>query len=107
MLEEFAKADIVLMPATAEYKSPNRTVEAIRQGCFVVSERDLGIPEIYVGNILEGIKWTQTQNVNQRISKAQKFVMDEFSPKTLIDKWKTLTKQRTTLDAETRNGTDG
>jgi uncharacterized Rossmann fold enzyme len=107
MLEEFAKADIVLMPATAEYKSPNRAVEAIRQGCFVVSERDLGIPEIYVGNILEGIKWTQTQNVNQRISTAQKFVTDEFSPKTLIDKWKTLTKQRTTLDAETRNGTDG
>jgi uncharacterized Rossmann fold enzyme len=107
MLEEFAKADIVLMPATAEYKSPNRAVEAIRQGCFVVSERDLGIPEIYVGNILEGIKWTQTQNVNQRISTAQKFVTDEFSPKTLIDKWKTLTKQRTTLDAEIRNGTDG
>ena len=107
MLEEFAKADIVLMPATAEYKSPNRAVEAIRQGCFVVSERDLGIPEIYVGNILEGIKWTQTQNVNQRISTAQKFVTDEFSPKTLIDKWKTLTKQRTTLDAVTRNGTDG
>jgi uncharacterized Rossmann fold enzyme len=107
MLEEFAKADIVLMPATAEYKSPNRAVEAIRQGCFVVSERDLGIPEIYVGNILEGIKWTQTQNVNQRISTAQKFVTDEFSPKTLIDKWKTLTKQRTTLDVETRNGTDG
>ena len=107
MLEEFAKADIVLMPATAEYKSPNRAVEAIRQGCFVVSERDLGIPEIYVGNILEGIKWTQTQNVNQRISTAQKFVTDEFSPKTLIDKWKTLTKQRTTLDVVTRNGTDG
>jgi len=107
MLEEFAKADIVLMPATAEYKSPNRAVEAIRQGCFVVSERDLGIPEIYVGNIKEGIEWTQTQNVNQRISKAQKFVTEEFSPKILIDKWKTLTKQRTTLDAEKRNGTVG
>jgi len=107
MLEEFAKADIVLMPATAEYKSPNRAVEAIRQGCFVVSERDLGIPGIYVGNIKEGIEWTQTQNVNQRISKAQKFVTEEFSPKILIDKWKTLTKQRTTLDAEKRNGTVG
>jgi hypothetical protein len=95
------------MPATAEYKSPNRAVEAIRQGCFVVSERDLGIPEIYVGNIKEGIEWTQTQNVNQRISKAQKFVTEEFSPKILIDKWKTLTKQRTTLDAEKRNGTVG
>jgi hypothetical protein len=107
MLEEFAKADIVLMPATAEYKSPNRAIEAIRQGCFVVSERDLGIPHIYVGNILEGIKWTQTQDINFLISKAQKFVTDEFSPRILIDKWKTLTKLRTTSDVEKRSGTDG
>ena len=107
MLEEFAKADIVLMPATAEYKSPNRAIEAIRQGCFVVSERDLGIPHIYVGNILEGIKWTQTQEINTLISKAQKFVRDEFTPRILIDKWKTLTKLRTTSDVEKRSGTDG
>jgi hypothetical protein len=107
MLKEFARADIVLMPATAEYKSPNRAVEAIRQGCFVVSEKDLGIPHIYVGNILEGIKWTQTQDINTLISKAQKFVTDEFTPRILIDKWKTLTKLRTTSDAVTRNGTDG
>ena len=107
MLEEFARADIVLMPATAEYKSPNRAVEAIRQGCFVVSERDLGIPHIYVGNILEGIKWTQTQDMNTLISKAQKFVTEEFTPRILIDKWKTLTKLRTTSDVEKRSGTDG
>jgi uncharacterized Rossmann fold enzyme len=107
MLEEFARADIVLMPATAEYKSPNRAVEAIRQGCFVVSERDLGIPHIYVGNILEGIKWTQTQDMNTLISKAQKFVTDEFTPRILIDKWKTLTALRTTSDVEKRSGTDG
>jgi len=107
MLEEFARADIVLMPATAEYKSPNRAIEAIRQGCFVVSERDLGIPHIYVGNILEGIKWTQTQDMNTLISKAQKFVTEEFTPRILIDKWKTLTKLRTTLDVEKRSGTDG
>ena len=107
MLEEFARADIVLMPATAEYKSPNRAIEAIRQGCFVVSERDLGIPHIYVGNILEGIKWTQTQDINTLISKAQKFVTDEFTPRILIDKWKTLTAQRTTSDVEKRSGTDG
>jgi len=107
MLKEFARADIVLMPATAEYKSPNRAVEAIRQGCFVVSERDLGIPHIYVGNILEGIKWTQTQDMNTLISKAQKFVTEEFTPRILIDKWKKLTKLRTTSDAVTKNGTDG
>ena len=107
MLEEFAKADIVLMPATAEYKSPNRAVEAIRQGCFVVSERDLGIPGIYVGNIKEGIEWTQTQKMEKHIGKAQKYVRESFTPKILIDKWKTLTAQRTTLDAAKRNGTVG
>ena len=107
MLEEFAKADIVLMPETAEYKSPNRAVEAIRQGCFVVSERDLGIPGIYVGNIKEGIEWTQTQEMEKHIGKAQKYVRESFTPKILIDKWKTLTAQRTTLDAAKRNGTAG
>ena len=107
MLEEFAKADIVLMPATAEYKSPNRAVEAIRQGCFVVSERDLGIPGIYVGNIKEGIEWTQTQEMEKHIGRAQKYVRESFTPKILIDKWKTLTAQRTTLDAVKRNGTVG
>ena len=107
MLEEFAKADIVLMPATAEYKSPNRAVEAIRQGCFVVSERDLGIPGIYVGNIKEGIEWTQTQEMEKHIGRAQKYVRESFTPKILIDKWKTLTAQRTTLDAAKRNGTAG
>jgi uncharacterized Rossmann fold enzyme len=107
MLEEFAKADIVLMPATAEYKSPNRAVEAIRQGCFVVSERDLGIPGIYVGNIKEGIEWTQTQEMEKHIGKAQKYVRESFTPKILIDKWKTLTAQRTTLDAAKKNGTAG
>ena len=38
MLRELADADIVLMPETAPYKSANRTIEAIRQGCFVVAE---------------------------------------------------------------------
>jgi uncharacterized Rossmann fold enzyme len=109
MLEEFALADIVVIPATAPYKSANRAIEAIRQGCYVVAEPHPaleGFP-IYIGNIKEGIKWTQTQNMNELISKAQKFVREEFSPATLIDKWKTATRRPTTLDAERKNGTVG
>ena len=109
MLEEFARADIVIIPKTEEYKSPNRAIEAIRQGCFVVAEPQSSLKNfpIWLGDIKEGIEWTKQQNVNELISKAQKFVMEKYTPKILIDKWKTYTALRTTLDAEKRNGTVG
>jgi uncharacterized Rossmann fold enzyme len=109
MLDEFAQADIVVIPATAPYKSANRAIEAIRQGCYVVAEPHPaleGFP-IYIGNIKEGIEWTKQQNMNELISKAQKFVRKEFSPATLIDKWKIATRRPTTSDADQKNGTVG
>jgi uncharacterized Rossmann fold enzyme len=109
MLEEFARADIVVIPTTASYKSANRAIEAIRQGCFVVAEPHPALKDfpIYIGNIKEGIEWTKQQNMNELISKAQKFVREEFSPQILIDKWKIATRRPTTSDAGKRNGTVG
>jgi len=109
MLEEFARSDIVVIPTTASYKSANRAIEAIRQGCFVVAEPHPALKDfpIYIGNIKEGIEWTKQQNMNELISKAQKFVTAEFSPQILIDKWKSATRRPTTLDADQRNGTVG
>jgi hypothetical protein len=109
MLEEFARADIVVIPTTASYKSANRAIEAIRQGCFVVAEPHPALKNfpIYIGNIKEGIEWTKQQNMNELISKAQRFVREEFSPQILIDKWKSATRRPTTLDADQRNGTVG
>jgi len=109
MLEEFARTDIVIIPKTEEYKSPNRAIEAIRQGCFVVAEPHPSLKDfpIWLGDIKEGIEWTKQQNVNELIFKAQKFVTEWYTPKILIDKWKTYTALRTTLDAEKRNGTVG
>lgn len=109
MLEEFARADIVVIPATAPYKSANRAIEAIRQGCYVVAEPHPaleGFP-IYIGNIKEGIEWTRQQNMKKLVSKAQNFVRERFTPQILIDKWKIATKRPTTSDAEQRNGTVG
>jgi len=109
MLEEFARADIVVIPTTASYKSANRAIEAIRQGCFVVAEPHPaleGFP-IYIGNIKEGIEWTKQQNMNKLILEAQNFVRERFTPQILIDKWKSATKRLTTLDAAQRNGTVG
>jgi uncharacterized Rossmann fold enzyme len=109
MLREFAQADIVVIPATAPYKSANRAIEAIRQGCFVVAEPHPALENfpIYIGNIKEGIKWTTKQNMNDLTSKAQKFVREEFTPRILIDKWKTATKRPITLAVDQRNGTVG
>ena len=109
MIKEFARADIVIIPATDFYKSPNRAIEAIRQGCFVVAEPHPaleGLP-IYIGNIKEGIEWTLKNKANRRISQAQSLVTERFMPQTIVNRWKTVTKRPTTSAAAKRNGTDG
>lgn len=95
MYREFAHADIVLLPATAPYKSANRAVESIRQGCFVVAEPHPaldGFPGIWVGNIKEGIEWAQENHwiANERTTQAQQFIKQRFSPKTQASAWKSL-----------------
>lgn len=100
MKREFAKADIVIVPETAPYKSCNRTVEAIRQGCFVVAEEhpslhlfmDQAEPNIWIGSIKEGIEWASRnqQEANIRTLAAQRIVNDSFSPRTQASAWKSL-----------------
>lgn len=87
MVEQFERADIVIIPATAEYKSPNRAVEAIRQGCFVVAEPHPALndfPGIWLGNIKDGIQWASKnhEQANQRTAEAQNYVRERFSPRT-------------------------
>lgn len=107
---EFAKADIVLMPATKGYKSPNRTIEAIRQGCFVVAEPHPSINDfpIYIGDINEGIAWAKNhpQEANQMITKAQSYI-ERYSPKTVGSAWKTVMESVLTLVQAKRSGKDG
>lgn len=95
MPDYFRCADIVIMPATAAYKSPNRTVEAIRQGCFVVAEPHpslTDIPGIWIGDIKEGIAWASQnqEEANQRTLLAQTYVRTAFSPERVGNAWRTL-----------------
>lgn len=112
MLREFLTADIVVIPATAEYKSNNRALEAIRQGCFVVAEPHpslTDIPGIWLGNIKEGIEWAR-QNpdiARAKTSVAQRYVTDTFSPQMVTAALRKAIKRPTTSAAEARNGTDG
>jgi uncharacterized Rossmann fold enzyme len=92
MLTEFARADIVLMPASASYKSANRTLEAIRQGCFVVAEPHpslMDIPGIWIGDMKEGIEWASTHQMeaNERIRASQTFISERYSPRTVAFAW--------------------
>lgn len=112
MPSEFARADIVIIPATADYKSPNRAVEAIRQGCFVVAEPHPSLndfPGIWLGNIKDGIEWARhnLQLANERTKVAQRHV-ESFAPERLANVWKSLFAELAcTSDAAESSGTDG
>jgi hypothetical protein len=113
LYHELTLADIVVMPASDTYKGANRTVEAVRSGCFVIAEPHpaiADIPGIYIGNIKEGIEWLKQQpllEVHRRISMAQKYVTDAFSPSTVASAWKTAIGSPTTLEVVEVPGPDG
>jgi hypothetical protein len=95
MLEQFAKADIVVLPAVAPHKSCNRAVEAVRQGCFVVAEPHPSLEEfagIWIGDIKEGVEWTRNnlKEASERTREAQRWVQSKFSPATQASAWKSL-----------------
>lgn len=112
MREELAYADIVIIPETAKYKSNNRALEAIRQGCFVVAEPHpslTGIPGIWLGNIKEGIEWAR-QNLsqaNERTRTAQAYLEGAYSPQIITNAWRNAIQRPITSAAERKNGTDG
>ena len=98
MLKEFAKADIVVIPATEAYKSANRAIEAIRQGCYVVAEPHPAvkdIPGIWIGNIKEGIEWTKNNLAlaSSKLLEAQQYVTEKYSPQICSTMWRKAIKR--------------
>jgi hypothetical protein len=113
MRYEFSKADIVIIPYTKDYKSPNRAIEAIRQGCFVVAEPHPSLkdfPGIWIGNIKEGVEWAQ-QNLSDAKSltkKTQNFVLKRYSPQTQANAWRKVIQGLVSIsEAERFAGMDG
>lgn len=110
----FADSDIVILPETAPYKSANRAVEAIRQGCFVVAEPHPsleGFP-IYIGNIRKGIEWAiqNPEQAREMTLEAQRFIQKSLSPKILENAWKTairMAQSNCTSGRVVCTGTDG
>lgn len=88
-----AEAGIVVLPASAVYKSANRAIEAIRQGCFVVAEPHpalVALPGLWVGaDLLEGVRWVQAHLAlaNRRLGQLQALIRGRYSPATIGNLW--------------------
>lgn len=109
---ELDRADIAIFPATKDYKSPNRVLEAIRRGCFVVAEDHPsleGFEGIWIGNIRQGIEFAQQhpEKANSWTRQAQAFIRNKYSPKTQASAWRKALELDSILDREDITGQDG
>lgn len=97
---ELRRADVVVLPATAAYKSPNRALEAIRMGCFIAADPHPSLVDfpIWKTGVMEGVKWASQNRskANQMIREAQDFIRERYAPKTLASAWRTVIQSLTT-----------
>lgn len=110
--KELDNADIAIFPATKTYKSPNRVLEAIRRGCFVVAEYHPSLEEfdgIWVGDIRQGIEFAQNhpEKANSWTRQAQQFIKNQYSPKIQASAWRKALGLDSTLDLGDTTGKGG
>jgi hypothetical protein len=95
MLRAFAWADVVIIPVDTtdkkQAKSPNRLVESVRQGKYVV-HNPLPAYEGYgmwAGDILEGLNWMDAheEEAMEAVIKAQEIVEQKHSPQAVGKQW--------------------
>jgi hypothetical protein len=78
-----------------EYKSPNRLINAIRAGCFVITDFHPSSMEFHrvawVGNVMTGIKWAQgfQNELNDIVADGQAYI-EKFSPENVGKQWAQL-----------------
>lgn len=96
MSEEFARCDVVIIPVPAQIrkqvKSPNRMVESIQQGRYVVANPMPAYARygMWQGDLVEGLKWV-TQHPDAALSavgSAQEIVEALHSPRVVAEQWK-------------------
>jgi glycosyltransferase involved in cell wall biosynthesis len=89
----FWRSDIVLMPVTEPWKSPNRTVEALRQGKPVVASPSPSvhdIPGVYLGNMVLGVKVLAGEGLLtvDRVLAGQNWIRDRYSIEACAAAWR-------------------
>jgi hypothetical protein len=77
-----------------EVKSPNRVIDGIQQGKFVIANNGVesykSLKEfIHLGDIADGLKWSlnNKDKVIEKIIQGQKYVYKNHSPDMIGKKW--------------------
>jgi len=92
-----SEANTAILPVMdgGEYKSPNRLINALRAGCFVVTK---GVPEhkefrefVWTGGLETGLKWFRAfeSDLNDRVLAGQAYI-EKYSPERIGAQWAQL-----------------
>ena len=97
------KSDFVLLPIplgnsmVTSYKSPNRVIDSIAQGKYVVSTYGVNSYNQYgdfmgMGSLKENIKWAVNNPISvvNKIKEGQKFIKKHNSPEVIAKQWMSL-----------------
>ena len=96
MLENFDWCDVSVIPVrqdpASQAKSPNRMVEAIRQGRYVVANPLTSYEGygMWLGDLKKGLAWVDShpEEALEAVRNAQKIVEVQHSPKVIAEQWK-------------------
>lgn len=91
MAAGFEQAGMALLPFPKRGNSPDRVVDAIRNGLYVISTpwpeaEHLGM---WHGNVKEGVEWAldNQQQAKKRVKKAQLLVAERYAPEKIAQDW--------------------
>lgn len=91
-----SEANTAILPATGgDYKSPNRLINALRAGCFVVTKDVPAHKEfrefVWTGGLETGLKWFRAfeSDLNDRVLAGQAYI-EKYSPERIGAQWAQL-----------------
>jgi len=85
--------NLVLIPTRTDYKSPNRLINSIRAGCFVLAGYSPAHDEFkqfcYIGNILVAKQWLGEFGwmTDELVKNGQDYIRDKYSPEAIGKRW--------------------
>ena len=95
MRQVFKASNRVILPTMEghEYKSPNRLINSIRQGCFPICMTHPSYLEfkhvVWVGAFNTGLQWAELfhEDLNELVKEAQDYIRDRYSPEAIGKQW--------------------
>lgn len=91
-----SEANVVLIPSSDTYKSPNRLLNTLMSGCFPVVGKNPSHIEFkkfcWVGGIKQGVDWARCfkSDLNGLVKEGQKYVKEHYSPEKVGLCWKDI-----------------